>query len=234
MIGKSSAVVAPKSSLPRWIDGVAGLFVGAISLGALVLWLHSGLQNFTVFDSSQWSWFLVRAAGLTGFLMLAASMVWGVFVSSHLVKDWVPGKVSMMLHATTSWLAIVLTLAHMGLLLFDSYYSYTLSDLLVPFTGPYRAFAVGLGIIAFWMILAVTISFSLRKLMSRRVWLWLHYTSYIAFGLVAVHALVAGTDATRPAMLAIISGFSVLIGAMMIMRIRQVRAEKLTKLARYA
>ena len=227
-------MVAPKSALPRWIDGIAGLFVGAITLGALVLWLHSGLQNFTLFDSTQWSWFLVRAAGLTGFLMLAASMLWGVFVSSRLIKDWVPGTVSMMFHATTSWLAVVLTLAHMGLLLFDSYYSYTLSNLLVPFTGPYRPFAVGLGIAAFWMILAVTISFSLRKLMSRRVWLWLHYTSYIAFGLVAVHALLAGTDATRPAMITIISGFSILMGGMLIMRIRQVRAEKQAKLLKHA
>jgi len=234
MIGKSSSIVAPKAALPRWIDAAAGLVVGGITLGALVLWLHSGLQNFTVFDSAQWSWFLVRAAGVTGFLMLAASMLWGVFVSSKLIKDWVPGTVSMMLHATTSWLAVVLTLAHMGLLLFDSYYRYTLSNLLVPFTGPYRPFAVGLGIAAFWMILAVTISFSMRKLMSRRVWLWLHYTSYIAFGLVAVHALMAGTDATRPAMIAIISGFSVLMSGMLLMRIRQVKAEKQMKLARHA
>jgi len=84
------------------------------------------------------------------------------------------------------------------------------------------------------MILAVTISFSMRKLMSRRVWLWLHYTSYIAFGLVAVHALMAGTDATRPAMIAIISGFSVLMSGMLLMRIRQVKAEKQMKLARHA
>jgi len=119
----------------------------------------------------------------------------------------------------------------MGLLLFDSYYTYTLSNLLVPFTGPYRAFAVGLGIIAFWMILVVTISFSMRKLLSRRAWLWLHYTSYIAFGLVAVHALLAGTDATRPAMIAIIAGFSAAVGALLIMRIRQAQAGRQLKSA---
>lgn len=220
MIGKS--VTEAKSVLPRWIDWVVGLMVAAISLGAIAYWSSTGLLNLTLFDSTQWSWFIVRAAGLTSFLLLAASMVWGIFLSSHIVKDWVPGPVSMLLHATTSWLAVVLSLAHMGLLLFDSYYSYTLSNILIPFTGPYRTFAVGLGIIAFWMTLAVTISFSLRKLMSRRAWLWLHYSSYVAFGLVAVHALMAGTDATRPAMVTILIGFAVLVGGMLIMRIRQV------------
>lgn len=211
----------PKSAVPHWVDWLVGLMVAGVSLGALAIWANAGLLNFTVFDTPQWSWFIVRAAGLTAFLLLAASMVWGVFLSSHIVKDWVPGPASMLLHATTSWLAVALSLAHMGLLLFDSYYTYTLSNLLVPFTGPYRPVAVGIGIIAFWLILAVTISFSMRKLIGRRAWLWLHYTSYVAFGMVAVHALMAGTDATRPAMITILAGFSVLVGAMLIMRIRQ-------------
>jgi len=221
----------PKSAVPHWVDGLAGLLVAAISLGAIVYLVSAGGMNITLFDSAQWSWFIVRAAGVTGFLLLAASMLWGIFLSSHIIKDWVPGPVSMLLHATASWLAVAMSLAHMGLLLFDSYYTYTLSNLLVPFTGPYRAFAVGLGIIAFWMILVVTISFSMRKLLSRRAWLWLHYTSYIAFGLVAVHALLAGTDATRPAMIAIIAGFSAAVGALLIMRIRQAQAGRQLKSA---
>ncbi|HVU11224.1 MAG TPA: hypothetical protein VHD90_08100, partial [Phototrophicaceae bacterium] len=185
-----------KPDVTHQFDLLSGVLVGVIALIAIIYGVQMGLISFTLFDSEQWAWYIVRAAGLTGFLMLAASMLWGIFLSSHIIKDWVPGRISMLFHATTSWLAVVLTLAHMGLLLVESYYTYTLSDLLVPFTGPYRPVAVGVGIIAFWMILAVTISFGLRRLLSRRAWLWLHYTSYLAFGLVAVHALFAGTDAT--------------------------------------
>lgn len=224
MIGKS--IVPPEPELPRRIDGLIGALIGGIAFGGVVVWAASGFLNLAAFNSDQWSWFIVRAAGLTAFLMLAASMVWGVFVSSRIIKDWVPGPASMMFHATTSWLAVVLMIAHMGLLLLDKFYTYTLSNLLIPFTGPYRPFAVGLGIVAFWGIFAVTISFSLRKLMSRKAWLWLHYTSYASFGLVAVHALLAGTDATRPAMLTILGVFSVLVGGMLLMRVRQVRAAK--------
>ncbi len=221
--------VKSKSVVPHWVDWVVVAVVIGISLGAITQWASAGGFNLSLFDSTKWSWYLVRAAGLTGFLMLAASMLWGIFLSSHLIKDWVPGTGSMLFHATTSWLAVVLTLAHMGLLLFDSYYTYTLSNILVPFTGPYRPFAVGLGIIAFWTVLAVTISFSLRKLMSHRAWLWLHYTSYAAFGLVAVHALLAGTDATRPAMITILVGFSLLVGVMLVMRVQQSVAARLER-----
>jgi predicted ferric reductase len=218
-----------KAAAPHWMDWAVGLVVLGVALGAVASWASAGLLSVNLFSSTQWSWFIVRAAGLTGFLLLAASMVWGVFISSHLVKNWVPGTVSMLMHATTSWLAVVLSLAHMGLLLFDNYYTYTLSNLLIPFTGPYRPFAVGLGIISFWLILAITISFSMRKLMSRRAWLWLHYTSYAAFGLVAVHALMAGTDATRPAMIAILGGSGILIASMLAMRISQSWAQKQLK-----
>lgn len=217
-------ITASQSALPVRVDWIVGVLAGMLGLGAVIAWSGAGLFDVNLFSTDQWSWYLVRAAGLTSFLLLVASMVWGVFLSSHLVKDWIPGTMSMLFHATTSWLAVVLMIAHMGLLLFDTYYTYAISDLLVPFTGPYRPFAVGLGIVAFWVILAVTISFSLRKLMSRRVWLWLHYTSYVAFGLVAVHALMAGTDVTRPAMVSILVGSVLLVGGMLVMRIRQSRA----------
>lgn len=217
-------ITASQSALPVRVDWIVGVLAGMLGLGAVIAWSGAGLFDVNLFSTDQWSWYLVRAAGLTSFLLLVASMVWGVFLSSHLVKDWIPGTMSMLFHATTSWLAVVLMIAHMGLLLFDTYYTYAISDLLVPFTGPYRPFAVGLGIVAFWVILAVTISFSLRKLMSRRVWLWLHYTSYVAFGLVAVHALMAGTDVTRPAMVSILVGSALLVGGMLVMRIRQSRA----------
>jgi len=222
-----TAVEVPKANTLGWIDWAAAVVVGVASLGMLAYTLSSGTLNVSLFDTAQWSWYLVRAAGLTAFLLLTASMLWGVFLSSRIIKDWSPGPVSMLLHATTSWLAIVLSLAHMGLLLFDNYYTYTLADIIIPFSGPYRPLAVGIGIIAFWMIFAVTISFSMRKLIGRKAWLYLHYTSYASFGLIGVHALFAGTDATRPAMLVILGGFSLLVGAMMVMRIRQSRAAKL-------
>lgn len=222
---KRTAAETPSANSLGWMDWAAAIIVGVAALGMLIYTLTSGVLSISVFDNAKWSWYLVRAAGVTAFLLLTASTVWGIFLSSHLIKNWSPGPVSMLLHATTSWLAVVLSIAHMALLLFDDYYTYTLSDLLIPFTGPYRPLAVGLGIIALWMIFAVTISFSLRKLIGRKAWLWLHYTSYVSFGLVSVHAIFAGTDATRPAMVVILIGFSLMVSVMLGIRIQQSRSE---------
>ena len=92
--------------------------------------------------------------------------------------------------------------------------SFGITALLVPFTGPYRPFAVGLGVVAFWLILAITVSFSLRNLIGHRTWKWLHYTSYGSFGLITVHALLAGTDATQSGIRIILFGFTACVVAL--------------------
>lgn len=196
-----------KVSLPRWVDWIMIAIILAVSGVSLLSTLNAGALSVSLVGNNQWSWYLVRSAGMMAYGLLAASMVWGLFLSSHLLKDWSPGPLTLLLHATTSWLAVVLSAAHALLLMFDSYYTYTISNLVVPFTGPYRPFAVGLGIIAFWLVLAVTISFSLRKLIGRRNWLWLHYTSYASFALITVHAMLAGTDASQSGVRIILFGF---------------------------
>lgn len=212
------SIGASTSAAIDWLVLIVVLVAGIGSVGYL---LFSGSLGASLADDARLSWHIVRASGLTAYALLAASMVWGIFLSSRLIKNWSPGPLTLLLHATTSWLAVVLALAHMALLLLDNYYTYTAADLVVPFIGPYRPVAVGAGTIAFWMIPAVTVSFSLRKLMSRGAWLWLHYTSYASFILVTGHALFAGTDATQGGMTAILGVFSALVVGLMVWRITQ-------------
>ena len=63
-----------------------------------------------------------------------------------MVKDWSPGVVSMLMHSTLSWLAVVIELGHGLLLLVDQYFRYNVADVFIPFVGPYRPLAVGLGV----------------------------------------------------------------------------------------
>src|SRR5579859_4454942 len=159
-----------KASLPGWVDNLLLLVILLVSAGALIYDIHTGLFSVSLTNDQQWSWHLVRAAGLTAYALVGVSTVWGLFLASRLIKDWAPGPMSLLLHASTSWMAVVMAFVHVGLLLWDHYYKYSLADLLVPFVGPYRPFAVGLGTLAAWLILAITISFSLRKLIGQRNW----------------------------------------------------------------
>jgi sulfoxide reductase heme-binding subunit YedZ len=198
---KSTPTGNPSSGLNDWINALLILIiVGASALTFVSIWptLQSTIQSSdTLLQSSKLSWYMVRAAGLTAYTLLGGSTIWGLFLTSRIIADWSPGPMSMLFHASLSWIAVVLSIAHAALLLFDKYYQYAVTDLLVPFIGPYRPFASGLGVIGAWLVLAITISFSMRKLIGQRNWRWLHYLSYGSFALVTVHGLLAGTDSSN-------------------------------------
>lgn len=181
----------------KWVDLLTvGLSLGVVSLA--VGWMFaSGVFNVALDTNTNLVWYFIRSAGIIAYVLLAVSMVWGLFAGSHLVRDWSPGPVSLTMHSTISWLALLLGLVHSLLLLFDTYLPFTLTQIFVPFTGTYRPEFVGLGIIGFWVLLAVSISFPLKRKLGYRNWKLLHYTSYLAFGLISAHGLLAGTDGER-------------------------------------
>ncbi|MEZ5226255.1 MAG: hypothetical protein R2710_06165 [Acidimicrobiales bacterium] len=86
----------------------------------------------------------------------------------------------------------------MGALVLDTYVSFGLTEILVPFTGTYRPAAVAWGIIATYLLLAVEATSLLRQRISRRVWRWTHSLSFALFGLSTVHSLTAGTHSANP------------------------------------
>lgn len=208
--------------LPGWIDWTVLAFATVISLAAIYYTVQAGAFSTPLSSDSLWAWHLVRACGMVSYTLMAASTLWGVFLASRVIKDWSPGPLSLLLHATTSWLAVLFAIAHVGFLLFDSYYHFTLPDLLVPFGGPYRPVPVGLGIVGLWLTIAITVSFSLRKLIGQRAWQWLHYTSYAVFGLLSVHALLAGTDSVQTGLRIILGLFTIGAVGLMVMRFAQI------------
>ncbi len=210
---------AESRGVPRWVDWLILIIVVGISGAAFYAVWQAGAFGLPLTSDPTLSWHLVRAAGLCAYVLLGASTLWGLILSSRVIKDWSPGPVALLLHTTVSWLAVGLSMAHAGMLMFDTYYHYKVTDLVIPFTGPYRPFAVGLGTLSAWLAFTISISFSVRKLIGQRAWRWLHYTSYITFVLITVHALMAGTDAQKPGMQILVGIFAVSTTALLIWRI---------------
>ena len=179
----------------HWLDGVSLIFSVVVIGAALALMVQQGFFSANLLQDQNLSWHLIRSAGTVAYILLTTSILWGLALSSRIVKDWSPGVLSMVMHSTLSWLAVIFAAAHALLLLVDSFFSYSLTDILIPFTGPYRPVAVGLGTLALWVGFAVAISFSFKDRMGHRTWKLLHYTSYITFALATVHGLLAGKDA---------------------------------------
>jgi hypothetical protein len=177
---------------------MAGMVGGGLVFG-MGWWLgkEAGVlsQLVDVFNlTAQTPWYLSRSGGTVGYLLLAGSTIWGLLLSSKIIKETLPAALSLAMHNILSWLAIAFTGVHMAALLFDNYFTYTLGDLLVPFIGPYEPGWVGLGVIGFYLMLLTTISFYFRKQIGQKRWRSLHYLTFGVYALCTIHGAMAGTD----------------------------------------
>ncbi len=184
---------------------IIGLCGGLILLllGALLLTETELMQQTAEFlgISSKTPWYFVRSSGTVAYLLMTGSTIWGLLLSTKIVKEGVPAVISLAMHNTLSWLAIALAGLHALALLFDSYYSYNLINLTLPFTGPYRPFWAGLGIIGFYLMLLTSISFYFRKQIGQKRWRKLHFLTFLLFILVTFHGVQAGTDSSNIGMM---------------------------------
>lgn len=148
----------------------------------------------TILASEKLAWYLTRASGVVGYLLMTASTLWGLLLSTKLAKQLVPPWLSLAMHNYLSWAAIGLAAFHAFVLLFDSYYTYTVANLLIPFTGPYNPMWVGIGTIGFYIMLITAVSFYVRKQIGQKNWRRLHYLTFIAYIMSTLHGFMAGTD----------------------------------------
>ena len=153
---------------------------------------------------SSWPWYITRASGLVAAVTLVILILSGVGL--------ITGYSFRFLEPLTAWathkaLAIVFglsVLVHGTALLFDRFVPFTIAQALVPFASNYRTLTIGnhhfgsiytaLGIIAFYLILAVIISSLLWIDKKPHTWKALHFLGYLIMIFVFIHALYLGTD----------------------------------------
>ena len=143
-------------------------------------------------------WFVSRATGFAAYIALALDVIVGLLVSTRAGDRWLARGTSIDLHGWLSPVALGLVLGHALVLVADSYIRFDALAVLVPFASPYRPVAVGLGVIAGYLALVVHASFGLRRRLGAKTWRRLHYLSFVAFVAAALHALLAGSDSSRP------------------------------------
>jgi sulfoxide reductase heme-binding subunit YedZ len=94
------------------------------------------------------TWYIARAGGMLAFTLLTASVVLGLLLSRRdRFKSW-PRFALEDVHRFVSLLAGTFIVVHVGSLLFDSYLPFSLTNVLVPGTAPYRPLSVASGVVA--------------------------------------------------------------------------------------
>ena len=138
-------------------------------------------------------WYMTRAAGFVAYLLLFSSVSLGLFLTGGL-----PGRLQRFqtydLHRFVALLALGVTLFHVLIVLPDQFIAFSPADLLLPFGSPYRPLYMAPGVFSLYMLVVVIGSFYLRKLVSYRVWRYVHFSTFAAFGLALLHGIGAGSD----------------------------------------
>ena len=153
--------------------------------------------------TDQFLWVLARVAGLASYGSLAIALLTGIALRTA-VLDWLGSNRALRgLHEYTTVLWIPLGLVHVCSLLLDHTARIGLLDVIVPFRAPYGTLAIGLGTLSVDVLIVVTVTALLKRLIEPEVWRWLHRLSYVAFALLFFHAVLGGTDFSDPAVSAI-------------------------------
>jgi predicted ferric reductase len=169
--------------------------------------------------TDQFFWVLARVAGLSSYAALAIALVTGIALRTA-VLDWLGSNRAVRgLHEYTTVLWIPLAGLHLFSLLLDSTARIGWLDLVVPFHAPYGTLAIGLGALSVDVLVAVTLTSLVKRRIDKQVWLWIHRTSYVAFGLIFLHAALSGTDFSDPAVSAITWGTAAMLLTLSIARV---------------
>ena len=142
-------------------------------------------------------WDLARGAGVLALFMLTVSVTLGIATRQGKPLAGLPRVAIATVHRNASLIGLGLVLAHVLTLLFDSYAQLNPIDLLVPFVGAYRPFWLGLGTLAFDLLLIVLITSLNRARLGLRTWRAIHWAGYAIWPIALAHGLGTGTDATQ-------------------------------------
>ncbi len=153
---------------------------------------------------NSWSWYVVRASGITAAVSLVLLMLSGIGAVTGFTFSFLEPITAWATHRALGITFGVSVLLHMFLLIFDKFVPFKLSEILVPFLSKYQpvtlfgfhlgSFWVALGVVSFYLTAAVVISSLLWVDKHPKLWRLTHFLSYLILAFVFVHALYLGTD----------------------------------------
>jgi methionine sulfoxide reductase heme-binding subunit len=139
-------------------------------------------------------WYTTRATGLMSLVLLTAAMVLGILTTTRVGGDGLPRFAVTELHRRLSLLAVVFVALHIVTTAVDSFVPIGWVPVLVPFTSAYQPLWVGLGTVAFDLLVAVTVSSLLRRHVSPGAWRAIHWLAYLSWPVAVAHGIGIGTD----------------------------------------
>jgi predicted ferric reductase len=167
-------------------------FLAAILL--LPYWLPNMATSLTGTDPKVY-WYLSRATAFVSLTILWLSMALGLGLTNKMARLWPGAPATFAIHEYVSLLGLAFALFHALILLGDRYINFTVAQIFMPFsTLNYRPTWTGIGQLAFYLWLIVSLSFYVRSNIGQKSWRMIHYLSFALYIMGLAHGLLGGTD----------------------------------------
>ncbi len=115
-------------------------------------------------------WYTTRAAGTISLLFLTSVTVLGIVARMRVESARWPRFLSAALHGNLALLSVVFLVVHIVTAVVDPFTSLGITPVIVPFGSAYRTLWLGLGTLAFELMLAVIATSLVRTRIGHRTW----------------------------------------------------------------
>jgi predicted ferric reductase len=149
------------------------------------------------------AWYLTRSTGAVSLLLLSAAVALGVADVRRFASPAWPRFVVDTLHRNVSLLALLFLVFHILTAVLDTFAPVSLLAAFVPFISPYRPFWLGLGAVAFDLLLAVILTSLLRRRVGQTTWRFVHWLVYACWPIALLHSVGTGSDVKSAWLLAL-------------------------------
>ena len=140
-------------------------------------------------------WFITRGTGAISLVLLTVSVGLGIADVARMRLPNVPRFVIDALHRNASLLAVAFLVVHIATSILDGFAPIGLLDAVVPLHSAYRPIWLGLGAVAFDLMLAVTITSLVKRRIGYRTWRAVHWLAYLSWPVAVIHSFGTGSDA---------------------------------------
>ena len=148
-------------------------------------------------------WYAIRATGVVTLVLFTATIALGLVNRWRWTSDRWPRFVIDRLHRNVALFSVVFLVVHIVASVTDSWIAVDLSNAVIPFGHSYRTLWVGLGAVAFDLLLALVITSLMRARLGVTAWRSVHWCAYLAWPVALAHGIGIGTDASQTWMIAI-------------------------------
>ena len=139
-------------------------------------------------------WYASRAGGTLALLLLTATVVLGIASGGRAAPRRIGRFEIGLLHRNLSLLTLVFLVVHVVTAVLDPFVHLGWAVTVMPFGGSYRPLWLGLGTVAFDLLLAVLVTSALRLKIGVRCWKAVHWLAYAAWPFALFHGVGTGTD----------------------------------------